>query len=809
MRIINNRFVQVIILVLFCMFMIAEFVFIYRVSNKANTDLRVHENIISMYSLNDKFDLLINRKESSFDQNIIDTQIDDFYTYLQYIQENSNVNLFFRNNEIKDDIKEIEKNFTDKKVLLRKFIILNTDFEKTFSEFKTSYINLLEPNQNAKLIGKIKEIHSYVIRLVSSWVFDKQEFKNKLSYELESYTNNDMANFIKYAEDIGKYIEYIKQLQSQNDKIQLKKNLDDFKKHFELYSKDITKNLYLHVILFFILIASFCIIAFLVFRWMKKNSEAFLRFKKIIYDSNNSILITDENFKIIDVNKAFENTTKYSKKDIIGQTPSILKSGFHDGEFYKTLNDKLLDGQTWFGEFINRDKDGQIIYEKTAIYPLFEKDKRIEGYLSISQDVTDEKNNLRELEARNVDVLFRYQIDQATGLWSINTLGDELEKKTNGYLIYIKISNYEDIRLLYGTLVANDIVKKVADQLKRFISIYNISGQPFRLNDDDFCIWYKHKRPSKDMLKAISSHLHSNTLDLDATLHNVEFHIGVSESKDLAQGDRLLQGIIAFYRAQKDGIPYAYYKENNELEREYRHNITTAQRIRNALSEGLVFVQCQPICFTQTKEVYSYEILMRLYDETGRVMYPGEFLEIAKQSALYAPLMHHVIVLTFDLLKQYPKVKFSMNMSIVDILDAETYTLFLSLLDTCNTPENLIVEILESEGIENYGDIKPYLKNIKEKGCKISIDDFGSGYSNYYRIMQLDVDHIKIDGSIIKELVHDKNAEIIVETIVGFAKKKGWKIVAEFVSNEKIYEKVKKYGIEYTQGYYLGKPIDL
>nr|WP_297890535.1 EAL domain-containing protein [Sulfurihydrogenibium sp.] len=115
-------------------------------------------------------------------------------------------------------------------------------------------------------------------------------------------------------------------------------------------------------------------------------------------------------------------------------------------------------------------------------------------------------------------------------------------------------------------------------------------------------------------------------------------------------------------------------------------------------------------------------------------------------------------------------------------------------------------EILESEGIENYEDVSGFIKEVKSYGSKIAIDDFGSGYSNFAHMLKLDVDYLKIDSSLIKNIHQDKNSQIIVQTIVGFAKKLGIKTIAEFVHNREVFEKVRELGVDYSQGYYIGEP---
>ena len=122
-----------------------------------------------------------------------------------------------------------------------------------------------------------------------------------------------------------------------------------------------------------------------------------------------------------------------------------------------------------------------------------------------------------------------------------------------------------------------------------------------------------------------------------------------------------------------------------------------------------------------------------------------------------------------------------------------------------NIAKKITFEILESE-IANYDIVAEFIKLIKNKGALIAIDDFGSGYSNFERILALEIDYIKIDSSLIKNILTDVNSRLIVELIINFAKKANKKTVAEFVSNEEIFEECKKLGINYFQGFYLDEP---
>ncbi len=156
-------------------------------------------------------------------------------------------------------------------------------------------------------------------------------------------------------------------------------------------------------------------------------------------------------------------------------------------------------------------------------------------------------------------------------------------------------------------------------------------------------------------------------------------------------------------------------------------------------------------------------------------------------------------------------VEFSINLSLEDILHKPTIEFLKEKLEeNRNAAQRLIVEIVEEEGIENYQEICDFIEKLKSYGCKIAIDDFGTGYSNFEYLMKLNVDIVKIDGSMIKYINQDLNAKIVTELIVTFAKKLNIKTVAEFVHSQEIHEIVTDMGIDFSQGFYLGvpKPIE-
>jgi len=197
--------------------------------------------------------------------------------------------------------------------------------------------------------------------------------------------------------------------------------------------------------------------------------------------------------------------------------------------------------------------------------------------------------------------------------------------------------------------------------------------------------------------------------------------------------------------------------------------------------------------------------LIRLIDEDGSVLSPYLFLEHAKKSKLYDTLTQIMVAKTFDVFETL-EFEFSINLTLQDIQCTETRDFLYTTLQNSKVAKRAVFEIVESEGIENFEEVALFIRRLKSYGCKIAIDDFGTGYSNFSYLSKLDVDYIKIDGSLIKNINSDEDHLLTVESILFFAHKKGIKTIAEFVEDEKTFTKLVDLGVTYTQGYLFSIP---
>ena len=217
----------------------------------------------------------------------------------------------------------------------------------------------------------------------------------------------------------------------------------------------------------------------------------------------------------------------------------------------------------------------------------------------------------------------------------------------------------------------------------------------------------------------------------------------------------------------------------------------------------------QQIIDNKTKEVIKYESLVRLINEDGEIISPYFFLDVSKKGTYYTKITNRVIESSFKVL-DHIKHNVSINLSVLDIENDAISTKLLELVSNPSYKGRVTFELLEDENMKDFQSVKKFITEAKKVGdVKIAIDDFGSGYSNFERLLEYNPDILKIDGSLIKNIETDSYSRNIVETIVTFAQKQNIETIAEFVENESIYNILNDMGITYSQGYYFGKPEKL
>lgn len=391
--------------------------------------------------------------------------------------------------------------------------------------------------------------------------------------------------------------------------------------------------------------------------------------------------------------------------------------------------------------------------------------------------------------------------DRLTGLGNRRAYESQLRRAAPSVLFLVNIDKFKHYNDFYGIASGDQILKITAQRLTILCRLWQ-NALLFRLGGDEFGIIVEYhdqidlERLGRDILKEFEG----KPMLIEGIETSLSITLAISTQKPLLEtADMALKSI------KKDRVKdmIIYHDELNLME-VVSENITKTRELRHAVKHDRLIPYFQPIVSLHTDKIEKYEVLARLITEEGEIKSIFGYLDVVKESKYNATLTKVMVKKSFEVMKNLPHI-FSINLSIDDITNHETITMITMTLDQYpEIAKRVVFEILESEAMDDYTKVAEFIRTVKEYDCKIAIDDFGSGYSNFDHLLNLDIDIIKLDGSLIRNVATSPHAVMIVETIVGFANKAGMATIAEFASDQAIYETVKKLGIDYAQGYYTG-----
>jgi diguanylate cyclase (GGDEF)-like protein len=395
-------------------------------------------------------------------------------------------------------------------------------------------------------------------------------------------------------------------------------------------------------------------------------------------------------------------------------------------------------------------------------------------------------------------------IDKLTNLPNRNRLKKDLEENDNTIMALINIDKFANINDLYGEENGDELLVQFALMLKSEFS--NNTCTIYRIESDKFAIVTQNDKTTleefKNKCSKLAHEIEATSISIGENEIDINVTIGIAIGSDAY---KFSQRVITYAKHRLEQV--MVYDDSFNIQQDIEQNITWVKKIKNALKQKKFCAYFQPIVNTQTKEIYKYEALLRYIDEDGTAVSPMLFLDIAKKAKLYPNIIIVMLYEAFKLIKHKDK-RVTVNISFDDIISPKTRNkVFDVLKEHADYTSKLEFEILESEQIKDFGAVMDFIVDVKKIGCNIGIDDFGAGYSNFIMLTNLNIDFVKIDGSLIKEIDKQQNQQIIVNTISNFSKEFGFKTVAEFVSSQEIYNEVKHIGIDYCQGYYFDKPL--
>lgn len=547
--------------------------------------------------------------------------------------------------------------------------------------------------------------------------------------------------------------------------------------------------------------------ALLAFNTMSEKlteNIAFLDGYKRAIDKSSIVSKTDTRGIITYVNKMFCDVSGYTEDELLGRSHNIVRHPSMSKEVFEDMWETIKAKKIWKGIVKNRSKDGSVYIVNATILPILDSDNNILEYVAVRHNITELERSKEEIKQQRTDLL--------TGLPNRNQLLYDLKKSLKPVLFYLNIDDFSGFNDFYGASIGDSLLIHLGESLNelKMFKLYKL----YKLQADQFILLFEEDCLDNKNFKTFFQEL---IVEIEERISNINFEnqnrISLSVSGGVATyfahdnyQNLILYANIARKKAKILRKKFMIFEHSMRNSEDYAQNIEWIKRIKEAIEDDRVVNYYQPILDNKSKKILKYETLVRMLDRDGVPLPTWKFLEIAQKAKLYPQVTQIVIDKAFKMFEEYPEYEFSLNLTIDDILSKTTTEFIYSKLENYAYTDRVIFEITESEEVNDYKVINEFIKDVKQYGVKIAIDDFGSGYANFEHIINIDADYIKIDGTLIKNINHDKNAKIITEAIIDFSRKLGKKTITEFVHSEEVYHIVRDLGADYSQGYFFGAP---
>lgn len=536
-----------------------------------------------------------------------------------------------------------------------------------------------------------------------------------------------------------------------------------------------------------------------IFEKFWENYTTLQSYQKSV-DISNLVTKTDLKGNITYANDYFCALSGYKKEEVIGKPHNIVRHPDMQNDTFEELWETIKKGDTWRGIVKNKTKSGDFYWTDAVISPTYGANEQIEGYISIRRDITELMQSKEELE-------FRANYDLLTQLGSRDKLHEDLKKRIKPCLALINIDRFSQINDFYGHSFGDKLLQEFSKILQTQLDEKSLNGYTlYRYGGDEFAVLVE-KYDQETVVEKLSHLLDTierTSITLEDKVLSLNLSCGIS-FENATQA--LLSADMALKLSKKEQKSLVVYSEENSLNKQYENNLLWAGKLKSAIEEDRIVPFFQPIVNNTTLAYEKYEALVRIVEPDGKVVSPFFFLDIAKQTKQYLVLTRIMVEKSFEMFRDKKELKFSINLTMEDISNTDMREFLFEKFDANpDIAKRLVLELVESESIEDYGAVIEFIKRVKSKGCKIAIDDFGSGYSNFEYLVKLQADYIKIDGSLIKHINTQKESFVVVSTIVNFAKEMGIKTIAEFIEDEQILQTIQELGIDYSQGYYFSAP---
>ena len=534
----------------------------------------------------------------------------------------------------------------------------------------------------------------------------------------------------------------------------------------------------------------------------------------VFASTQEGIVITDAERYIIDSNPAFTTITGYSRDEILGQKPSLLKSGLHDARFYDAMWQAIKQQGYWRGEVWNRKKGGEIFAEWLTISAVADQQGQITHYIGTSSDITQLKEQERKLQ-----LIAHY--DPLTGVPNRILLADRMHlafaqtKRDNCLMAvgYLDLDGFKPVNDRLGHEAGDQLLIEVALRIKNALregdTIARLGGDEFvflllGLDKVEDCEITLHR-----LLEVISEPvaLRNQTVSVSAS-------IGISiYPEDNTDPDTLLRHADqAMYQAKQQG-KNCFHIYNLELDRQLHAHREAVNRVDQALENDEFELFFQPKVDMQQGVVFGAEALIRWrHPERGLIM-PGDFLPLLENHDVATRLDTWVIDKALQHMDSWQSQGLQLQISVnVTARSLQTDDFVLQLYYAferypATHPTNFELEILETQALSDLSLTSQVIKDCQALGVQFALDDFGTGYSSLSYLRHLSAETLKIDQTFVRDMLEDEDDLAIVQGVIGLAESFRRQVIAEGVESIEHGIALLHMGCYHAQGYGIAKPM--
>jgi len=541
--------------------------------------------------------------------------------------------------------------------------------------------------------------------------------------------------------------------------------------------------------------------------------------QKVIESSLEAVIITDKAGIIQSCNPAFTHITGFEESDVIGKSPSILSSGYHDESFYQSMWEQIDQDGHWQGEIVNRRKNGETYPELLTITAIIDEEtQKVSHYAGIFSDISQVKKD----EERIQNLAY---FDPLTGLGNRRRMLDRLEhelalavrKKHISALLFIDLDNFKHINDTLGHAAGDEVLCQTAQRLRDTLREVDTVA---RIGGDEFVIILPELDNNIEASLSLSQNLAEkikSKLTCPYTFKGHELFVSPSigitlfpENHDNSL-ELLKQADNAMYRAKDAGrnqIQF-YHPSMQEIADE---RFMIMEGIRHALSNNEFTLNYQPQVDPQGNLIGA-EALIRWNHPKHGFMSPAKFIPIAEESSLIINIGDWVLRQAFYQVSEWNKQglvlpKLAVNISPRQFFQNDFSDKLSGLIEQYKIPQHQIaLEITEGLMMDNIEEAIHIMTELKSLGFTFSVDDFGTGYSSLIYLQRLPMDQLKIDKAFVEVISKDDASTVIVDTIISMAKHMGFSVIAEGVENKVELDFLHEHGCFHYQGYYFSKPL--